>query len=294
MKQITVVSMLAILFASPGVAGAWSDADRAAIENAIESYVTAFNARDAQTIAELWSPEAVYVSRTSGEQVTGREAIREEFATLFAQPDAPRLKVSTESIEFISPNVALERGEATAIRPDEATSETRYQVVYVKRDGRWLVDRVTEDDVVPTTTHYDQLKDLEWLVGTWVDEGGGITIETECKWTEKQNYIYRTYKVTGEAGVESSGLQIIGWDAKKEQIRSWLFDSEGGFIEGTWNRRDDHWVVQSVATLADGGTGSFVSIFRPLGEDRYAWQKINRVVDGQILPNVDEVIVRRQ
>jgi hypothetical protein len=49
-----------------------------------------------------------------------------------------------------------------------------------------------------------------------------------------------------------------------------------------------------VATLADGGSGSFASVFRPLEDGRYAWQKINRVVDGQLLPNVDEVIIKRQ
>ena len=28
--------------------------------------------------------------------------------------------------------------------------------------------------------------------------------------------------------------QRIGWDPAAKQIRSWEFDSEGGFGEGTW------------------------------------------------------------
>ena len=51
----------------------------AEIEAAIQSYVTAFNARDAQKLAEHWSPEGVYISRSSGDQVVGRESLTEEF-----------------------------------------------------------------------------------------------------------------------------------------------------------------------------------------------------------------------
>ena len=116
----------------------------------------------------------------------------------------------------------------------------------------------------------------------------------ECKWTTNQNYLSRTYSVSSEEGVTSSGLQIIGWDPKNEQIRSWLFDSNGGFVSGEWSKRDDGWAVQSVVTLPDGASGSFTSLFRPTEDGDYRRQKLNRVLDGQLLPNLDEVIVRRK
>jgi len=294
MKPYSIVSVFAIILAGANVSSAQSDTDREAIGKAIELYVTTFNARDAKKLASLWSPEGVYISRTSGDRIFGREAMTKEFTALFSQVHAPRLKVTTESIEFVSPNVALERGTAAVLRPDDTSSETRYRVVYVRRDGEWLIDRVSEDEVIAEVSHYEQLKELEWLIGNWIDEDEEISVETECKWTTNQNYISRTYKITGNEGVESSGLQMIGWDAKKNQIRSWLFDSSGGFISGEWTKRDDRWVVQSVATLADGGGGSFTSVFRQVDDDRYAWKKFNRVVDGEILPNVDEVIIKRQ
>lgn len=294
MKPIIVLAAFAVTLAGANVSHAQNDADRAAIDKAIETYVATFNARDAKKLAALWSPEGVYISRTSGEQFTGWDAIEKEFAALFSQSEAPRLKVSTDSIEFVSPNVAIERGTATVLGPSDATSETRYHVVYVRRDGRWLIDRVSEDEVIVEVSPYDQLKDLEWLIGEWIDEDDEISIETECKWTKNQSYISRTYKVTSREGVESSGLQIIGWDAKNKQIRSWLFDSSGGFVNGTWTKRGDRWIVQSVATLADGAGGSFTSVFRSLDDGRYAWQKTNRVIDGQLLPNLDEVIISRQ
>ncbi len=271
-----------------------TDDASAEIKASIQSYISAFNARDVAKLVSHWSPEGVYVSRTSGEEVVGREAMTKEFAAIFASDSVPKLAGTTESIDFISPNVALERGTATVTHAEADVVETNYSVVYVKRDGTWLIDRVTEEEIVVQPSNYQQLKDLQWLVGEWIDESDGITIEVTCRWTRNQNFISRTYTVSNEDEIESSGLQVIGWDPKQKQIRSWLFDSNGGFITGTWTKRDDRWIVQSVATMADGGSGSFTSVFRPSEDGNYTWQKINRVLGGKLLPNIDESVVQRK
>ena len=264
------------------------------IRQAIDDYVTAFNDRDAERMGEMWTPHAVYTDRTSSERVIGRDAIMKQFTEILAdESNAPKLAVSTRSIEFVSPSVAIERGQAVVSRGEEV-SESEYTAVYVKHDKLWLIDRVTEEAASTTASHYEQLKVLEWLLGEWVDAGDGFEIDTTCKWTENQNFISRIYSVTNQEGVESSGLQLIGWDAASQEIRSWLFDSSGGYVLGTWTQRDDKWVVQSVATLADGARGSFTSIFRPTDDGNYTWQKINRVIDGRLLPNIDEVTIRRK
>ncbi len=265
------------------------------ITAAIESHGKAFNDRDADTLASHWAPEGVYINRTTGDEVTGRANMIEAFNSLFAEETTRTLNLASDSIEFISPSVALERGTATITHADDFVAVTNYKVIFVKQSGNWLIDRVTEDDVpVPPASNCEHLQGLEWMIGTWVDASHGLSITTECQWTANQNYISRKYTVSHDDEVESSGLQVIGWDAKNERIRSWLFDSNGGFISGTWSHSDDQWVVQSIATLQDGATGSFTSVFRPLEDDRFAWRKINRVLDGELLPNVDEVIVTRQ
>lgn len=268
-------------------------ADRSKIEAAIESYVAAFNAKDVDRLVSHWSPDGVYVSRTSGDRLVGHESLKDEFAAILASEDAPQLAVETESIEFVSPNVALERGLAVIAR-NGSNEETTYQVVYVEHDGAWLIDRVSEDVIERKASHHEQLKGLDFLVGQWINEGDGMSIDIDCQWTTNQNYLSRKYHVALDGEVQSSGLEIIGWDAKHEQIRSWLFDSEGGFVQGEWNMHDGKWVVQSLATLADGGSGSSTNVLRPLDEDTYLWRKIDRVVDGQLLPNTDEVTLRRR
>ena len=266
----------------------------AQVRSAIQSYVAAFNARDVEKLVAHWSPQGVYTSRTTGEQLVGNEAMTEEFAAILTAEGAPTLAVVTESIEFVSPNVALERGSATVSYADDEVAVTNYSVVYVNHDGEWLIDRVTEDEVVAEPSHYQQLQALEWIIGDWVDQGADFQVEIACDWTKNQNFISRRFTVRRDDEVVSTGLQVIGYDAKLEQIRSWLFDSNGGTVAGVWTQRDDQWIVQSVATLADGSSGSFTSIFRPMEDGAYAWQKINRVLAGKLLPNIDEVILQRQ
>ncbi len=265
----------------------------AEVKAAVESYVAAFNAGEVEKLVSLWSPDGVYISRSSGERISGREAMTKEFTAILSAEDPPKLTVATETIELISPSVALERGTAVLSRAQQ-TEETNYTAVYIQRDGKWLIDRVTEKEIIAPQSNYSHLSELDWLVGSWIDDHEGVRIEIDCRWTENGNFIARTYSVATADGVESSGLQIIGWDAQNKQIRSWLFDSNGGLINGTWNRNDDGWVVQSLATLADGTTGSFTSVFQPTDDGNYTWKKINRVRDGKLLPNLDEVLVVRR
>lgn len=49
-----------------------------------------------------------------------------------------------------------------------AADETDYSAAYVKSEGKWLLDRVTEEDGITLPSHYEQLKELEWMVDNWV------------------------------------------------------------------------------------------------------------------------------
>ena len=50
--------------------------------------------------------------------------------------------------------------------------------------------------------------------------------------------------------IDMAGMQIIGWDPAAKQIRSWVFDSDGAFGEGVWNKQGNRWYIQSTGTLA--------------------------------------------
>ncbi|NLX98816.1 MAG: SgcJ/EcaC family oxidoreductase [Rhodopirellula sp.] len=269
-------------------------ADRAAIRKAVESYVVAFNQGDAKALAAKWAPEAVYTNPLSGEQVVGREAIEQQFAAIFAEAKGAKLQAATNSIGFVSPNVAVEQGTAKVIRPDQAPDESEYTAVYVKREGQWLLDRVTEEDMPVVASHYEQLKDLEWMIGRWVDEDDQATVVTECNWTRNNNFLTRSFTVQIRDRIDMAGMQIIGWDPAAKQIRSWVFDSDGAFGQGTWKKKDNRWYIQQSGVLPDGRKSSSVNIITFVDDSTCTLQSVNRTVDGELLPNVEEVKITKQ
>jgi uncharacterized protein (TIGR02246 family) len=270
-------------------------ADEAAIHKAVAAYVEAFNKGDADALAALWGPDAVYVNRDTGAQATGRSEIKKQFADQFADAKGSKLEVVSESIRFVSPNVAIEQGTAKLIQPGQSPDQSSYSAVYVRQDGQWLLDRVTEEEQPePPPSNYEKLKPLEWLIGNWADEDGQNRVDLICQWTKNRNYIVRIFAVSIRDRVDMSGLQVIGWDPVAKQIRSWVFDSGGGFGEGVWTNKGNSWFIQTRGTLANGSKSSSVNILGKLDDDRFSWQTVNAEVDGELQPNGDEVVVVRQ
>jgi uncharacterized protein (TIGR02246 family) len=297
MKRVILTVAIVALGLAP-VAGAEANrqaADEAAIRKAVESYVAAFNQGDAKALAAMWSPEAVYTNPLSGDQVIGRAEIEKQFAGIFADAKGTKLEAKTDSVRFVSPNVAVEQGIAKVIRPDQAPEESEYTAVYVQREGQWLLDRVTEEDVpAPVPSHYEQLKDLEWLIGRWVDQDDLATVVTECNWAKNNNFITRSFTIQIRDRIDMAGMQIIGWDPSTKQIRSWVFDSDGGFGQATWQKKNNRWFIQQTGVLPDGRKSTAVNIITRLDDNTCTIQSVNRMVDGELQPNIDEVVVGRQ
>jgi uncharacterized protein (TIGR02246 family) len=269
-------------------------ADEAAIRKAAESYVEAFNKHDAEAVANHWSPDAVYLNRSTGAEVVGRPAIVEQFSTLFADQPEVKLEVKVASVQFVSPNVAIEHGTAKITTPNAPPEEVEYSAVDVRRDGKWLLDRVTDKSNEPPPTHYEELKALEWMVGNWTDEIENAEVEVDCNWTKNKNFITRAFKVSIDGEVDASGMQIIGWDPAAKTIRSWTFDSKGTFAEATWEHRGDRWFIRNRGVLPDGRPATMINVMKQVDENAFTWATIERTAGDELLPNIDAIqIVRR-
>jgi uncharacterized protein (TIGR02246 family) len=293
--HVAILAIAALVALAPSNSRADQAADEAAIRKQDQAYVTAYNNHDAKALAALWSPEAVYMDPLTGESAVGREEIEKMFLTSLADLKDARLDLSVESIEFMSPNVAIETGAARMIGPNAEPEETQYSAVFVKRDGQWLLDRVAEHAPrEPSPSNYERLKDLEWMIGSWIDQSDDATIQTDCQWTKNKNFMHRSFAVVVGDQVEMAGMQIVGWDPIAKQIRSWVFDSDGGFAEGTWKRQGDKWLIQQTGATANGSTTSATNIIKKVDDDSFTWQSVNRQVDGDVLPNLDEVLVVRK
>jgi uncharacterized protein (TIGR02246 family) len=280
--------------------GATSDArsaDDAAIRATGAAFTEAYNAGDAKKLAALWSPDAVYIDPLTGEQTVGRDAIEKVFADAFTDKQDVKLTVDSTSIEFVSPNVAIVRGVAHVIRPGEEPLESDFTSVRVKQDGQWLIDRVSEvEKEKAPPSNYEHLKELQWMIGSWHDDDPrpAVEIQTDCAWTKNKNFMTRSFAIAIGNQVNKSGMQIIGWDPVAKQIHSWVFDSDGGYGEGTWTHKGNKWFIQNSGTLPDGGKMTSLNIMTQMDDNSFKWESVHRDIDGEMQPDVDPVLVVRK
>lgn len=283
--------------------GAWAfagespeAADVRQIEAEVEAYVEAFNAKDAAALSRHWSETGVYMRPSDGVRLVGRKAIENEFRSAFAErPDAV-LSVKVDAIRFVTADVAIEEGVAAVASPGEAPARSGYAAVHVKRDGEWQIDSIRETDLpAEEAAAGGHLAELAWLVGDWVDESDAATVETSVTWTKNNTFLSYAFKVSAGEQTELEGTQVLGWDPVQKTIRSWMFDSDGGFGEGVWTRRGDRWEVKLHQVLADGRTASSTNIYAPLDDNAFTWRSTDRVIEGERLPDVAPVtVVRKQ
>lgn len=287
------LSLVVVVGLRPNVVLADQAEDEAAIRKNVASYTDAFNKQDAKALAALWSPEAVYINPLSGAAAVGHEAIEQQFAANFEQLQGAKLETVVDAIRFISPNVAVENGTAKVVVGKEQAAESAYTAIHVKRDGKWLLDRVTEEEIPEVVSNYEHLKDLEWIIGTWVDEDEQSSVVTTCRWSKNRNFIVRSFNVSIGDRIDATGFQVIGWDAAAKQIRSWVFDTNGGIGEGVWTKQGDSWIIQAKDTSADGKKLMSQNVIRVIDKDKFTWRSVDRQADGKLLPNIDEVVVVR-
>ena len=93
--------------------------------------------------------------------------------------------------------------------------------MHLKRDGKWLIASVRDFPAgAAEATAHDQLAQLEWLVGHWLDESPDGRVEPTCQWSDDGNYLLQDYVVKTRRGVTMKGTQRIAWDALQHTVRS--------------------------------------------------------------------------
>ena len=267
--------------------------DEAAIRKAIDSYVAAFNQGDAKALAAHFGEQGEMVT-PAGDTVRGRQPLEEAFAAYFQEAKNAKIDLADTAIRILSPSVAIETGTARVVVPEREPTETEYEAIHVKTAEGWKIDRVREQEppaVAPT--HYEELKAIEWMIGRWVDADGGSTVQTNCRWTTNQNFLVRSFKVFAAERVDFEGTQVIGWDPSAKTIRSWMFDSDGGFAVGRWSGGGNRWTVHSLSVLPDGRRASSTNVYELLDENTIRFHSIGRQVDGELMPNIEPVTVVR-
>ena len=267
--------------------------DQAMIRGTIEAYVDAFNHRDAKMLASNWTEDCSYIDMT-GRMVTGRETIQSEYEDYFRIHPEASMQITVLSMSFASDDVAIEDGVRVIIEnPGSDPKNIRYTAIHVHDGDKWLVKSV-RDAVAFEPTNYQYLRGLEWLVGEWTDEErDGVIMHSACNWTENRNFLIRTFTSMAGEKVVITATQWIGWDPVNKKIRSWLFDSNGGYGEGTWSRDGKAWVVESKTVLPNAKVVTEKHVLTFVDANQMTFESVDRSIEGEPLPNVKETVVYR-
>ena len=265
--------------------------DVRAIGDLLASFVKAYNAKDAKALGDLFTPGAE-VEDEDGSITRGRDAISERFAGIFKEGKGGTLSVDTESLRFLGTDLAIEAGTASlSTGADTPPVTNQYSVLYARQGGRWLHARIRDEP--PEDDPHEQLTDLGWMLGEWVNESDDAVVHTSCTWSKDGNFLLRDFDVQVEGSIALSGTQRIGWDAQRRQFRTWVFDDRGGFAEGLVSRDGDRWVIKSTGVRSDGQAVSVTSAVTVLGKDRLLWETSDRTLGGATIPNTDRFTMVR-
>ena len=283
-------------------------ADEKAIREAASAFVRAYNAGDTRALAELFTDDAEIINE-DGRTIQGREAIATQFASAFDANPGERIEIDDQSIRFLGPDVAKEDGRARILPPSAPAELTtgsskppvvgvglhvsRYSVLYVRQNRRWLQSSVREFADKQITPR-ERLEPLGWLIGDWVDEGGESVVHSNARWSEDGNFLLREFTIHIKGKPALRGTQRIGWDRQAQQITSWVFDSEGGHGVGLWAHDGNRWIVKYSGVLDDGRTDTATQIYTVVNPHMVRWKSVDQTVGEHVDPDTGEfVMVRR-
>ncbi len=261
------------------------------IADGARKYEEAYNKGDAKELANRYTEDVDYIDQ-DGVEVSGRDAMQKLLSDNFQANPGAKLAITIEEVKQLSPDVLVDRGIATVTPANGAAVSTRYVAIHVKKGDHWPISQLTEA-AAPAPSAYSQLQALEWLVGNWQDKTGDQTVKTNINWAGDKNFLVRTFTVKGADQSETRGWEIIGWDPARQQIRSWIFDSNGGFGESTWANDGEHWLIHASNVLPDGDRSTAEHVLTRVDENEFTWESQNRTLNGDLEPSLDKIEVQR-
>jgi uncharacterized protein (TIGR02246 family) len=296
----SLVLGLGFLFAAafaqgPGSAGKSTAGDEEAIRKAMAAYTTAFNKGDLDGLMALWSADGEFVTE-EGKVIRGKEALTSLFKKGFADNKGTTIKINSKSIRFLRPDVAVQDAIVFQTSADKTVDNGPYTSIWFKTDGKWLLGSVRDlpgDAAANGPSNYDNLKQLEWLIGDWTSEGKNTVVDMTCKWDKNQNFLMMEQTINLKNDNPLSITQIIGWDPLQQQIRSWLFDSRGGFGEALWTRRGNQWDLAASGVLSDARPTSSLNSWKFIDDNACEWEATERQIDSKPVPDVKVKFVKK-
>jgi len=267
--------------------------DELAVRQLSQRIVEAYNGGQAKALAAAFLPEGEAVDE-EGNVYQGREQLEQVFAKFFEKFPGMKMTMEVASIRVLGPGLAVEDGTRKVVTQDgTGKAAIRYTLMHVKREGQWLIASAREFAADEEPTPHERLQPLAWLAGDWVDENAESIVLMSCRWSEDKNFLLMDYtaKIQGRSAMKTS--QRIGWDPLHQRVRSWAFDSDGGYGDAHWTAIPTGWVIKSSAVLPDGRSGSATLFIEPVDQDKFVMRGFDRIIGDETNDDYEVTIVRR-
>jgi hypothetical protein len=177
--------------------------------------------------------------------------------------------------------------------PGEPAERNRYTVVHVKEEGGWRMASA-RDLPDEAALAEEEVKQLEWLIGDWIDESPTALVATSYRWADDHRTILSEFRIQVAGRPAMTGTQRIGWDPLKKTLHSWVFDSAGGSAEGVWTQNGNQWIIKLNGVTHDGKPATATNVITRVAKHRMTWQSRDRIVGGEVMPDVEPIIIVRK
>jgi len=272
-------------------ATAQNDAESAPIRAADEQLVKSFDAGKADEVAALFLPQGELIDE-NGTVYQGQAEIKGMLTKFFEKYPGAKLTLDVESIRVVGP-VAIEEGTRhTTTKDGVDRAQVRYIAVRTKVGNSWPLVSVRDFTDDSNTTPHDRLQSLAWIIGDWVNESSDAAVKISYRWSEDKNFLLGDFHITRAGEPVMKSQQRIGWDPLTGKVRSWMFDSDGGYADGNWSLVDGAWVIKSTAVMPDGETGSATVTITPKDHDRFVMKGTERIVGEERNDDFEVTVVR--
>lgn len=293
-SALAAVGLVLALLAPPG-SGQPAGNDEQAIRAAVAAYTVAMNKGDLAAISDAWATDAQYVA-ADGSVLKGRATIVDRIKKSLGELKGATYNYTTTEARIFNGSVAVQDGAASTKTVDSESSG-RFTAIWAKGPDRWRIAQVRElSDATPTAvaeaeTPPSPLKELDWLVGEWVTDKGGITVKISRVLDGSFLMSNYTSKAGGDDAINV--VELVGYDPLTESLKSWTFDSRGGYGEALWLRDGNSWVQESVGVLANGAAGSSRNVVKFVDDNTILYQARDREIEGQPIADSEIKLTRK-
>ena len=257
--------------------------DEAALRATVDAYSASFSTGDVNTIMNFWSPDADFTS-DNGDVTKGRDAIGKLFAASIAELKTGKSVLKIETIRFLTPDVAAMDGSVEFTPANGPMETNRFSSMWTRKNNRWII--ASARDLLEGEEHVADrgMKEMQWLAGEWTAQDRDTAIKLTVKPELDGKFAFAKFEIKNPKQTITI-YQMLGFDPTEGGLRSWTFDSRGGFGETIWVRDGANWIGDMSVVLGTGQTGSSVNNMQMMGPNQFKWRATNREVEGQPIPD---------